>query len=335
MYSTTGLHARLCDPDHLDTAAAATTRGKRRRPDVAWFLFRREAALAALREDLLADRYRPAGFELLYVHEPKARVISRAPVLDRVVHTALVHLMEPVLTRSVLPESFACRRGLGTHRAVLRLLALVRRHRFAVHLDVRGYFPSIDLDLLRGLLRRRIRDERFLAVVDAVLEAGARVYATPRARAHARLSASWPPPGRGLPIGALTSQLFAAHVYLDALDHFVKRELKVPGYVRYVDDIFLFGDARGQLQRWREAVGRFLAESRHLELKYPHARVLSCRGHLDALGHRVTREGLGALPAARARLRRRVREHLRGEGAAHRVDLRRSLAASAGVMLFG
>ena len=245
MYSVKNLFPRLVAPEHLEEAAARTVRGKRRRPDVAWFLFRREEVLDDVRAQLAGGSYRPLGFEAVYLRDPKPRVIARAPIEDRIVHTALERLMGPVLTRSLRPEAFACRPGMGTHRAVIRAQELMRRHRFVVHLDVRRYFPSVDLRILRGLVARRVRDERFLAVVDAVLAAGAQVYRDPRVRRWAGLDADWPRPGCGLPVGALTSQLLAAHVYLDALDHHVKRVLHVPGYIRYVDDLLLFGDRRG------------------------------------------------------------------------------------------
>jgi len=329
------LFPRLCDPAYLDGAADATVRGKRRRRDVAWFLFRREDELARLRADLASGRYRPEGFELVYVRDPKPRLIARVPIADRVVHTALVRLMEPVFFSSLLPDAFACRPGYGTHRAVLRLLELMRRHRFAIHLDVRSYFPSIDIEILRRLLERHVRDQRFLAVVDRVLEASAGIYDGPDVRCRARLADDWPPPGRGLPIGSYTSQLFAAHVYLNRFDHFVKRELKVPGYLRYVDDIFCFGDRRADLRSWRREIAEWLHVERKLRLKHPEARVLSCRGHLDALGYRIARGELQALPRALLRLRRRAAaEVARPPWRPAAVDFGRSVAASAGIVLF-
>ncbi len=308
-------------------------RGKRRRGDVAWFLFRREAELERLRRELASGHYRPEGFELVQIRDPKPRLIARVPIAERVVHTALVMLMEPVFLRGATDDAFACRIGFGAHRAALRLLELMRRHRFVLHLDIRSYFPSIDLDILRGLLAYRIRDRPFLEVVDRVLEAGRGIYDEPAHRHLAGLDESWPPPGRGLPIGSYTSQLFAAQVYLNGLDHYVKRELKVPGYARYVDDMFCVGDARADLRAWRGAIAQWLREERHLRLKHPQARILSCRGHLDALGHRVRRQGLESLPRALRRLQRRAAAQIEARGAAQ-VDFRRSVEASAGVVVF-
>ncbi len=336
MRTARDLFSQLCDFDHLEHAADLTVRGKRRRPDVAWFLFCRDAEIARLQAELAMESYRPAGFELVRIRDPKPRLIARVPIADRVVHTALVELLEPVFLPSLLPEAYACRTGFGTHRAVLRLLELIRRHQFALHLDVKTYFPSIDLEILRSLLARRVRDHRFLEVVDRVLETGRGLYDSPHARALAGINHDWPPPGRGLPIGAYTSQLFAAHVYLHEFDHFVKRTLKIPGYARYVDDLFIFGDRRADLRRWRSEVASWLCERRSLRLKRPQARILSCRGHLDALGYRIRRDGVRALPRALRRIGLRVRTAMLPAPGNRPgdIDLGRSLAASSGVVLF-
>ncbi len=326
------LFTKLCDPDLLDLAADTTVRGKRRHGDIAWFLFRREDELERLCSELAEDRWRPEEVELILIRDPKLRLIARAPVADRVVHNALVLVMEPIFLPSLVDDAYACRKGYGTHRAVLRLLELIRSHRFVLHLDVKTYFPSVDLEILRGLLARRIRDTRFLVVVDRVLEAGASLYRSPHTRQRAGLSDAWPPPGRGLPIGASTSQLLAAQVYLDGFDHFVKRDLRIPGYVRYVDDMFAFGNRRADLRRWRTAIAEWLGKKRGLRLKHPEARILSCGGHLNALGYRISRNGLIALPRALRRLRRRLEaELIRPSG---RVDPHRSIAATAGTVLF-
>jgi hypothetical protein len=328
------LFARLCDPDQLAAVARQTVRGKRRRPDVAGFLFERERELRRIGDELSAGTWRPRPFTLLWFRDPKPRVIGRAPVADWIVHAAVAGLCETRFARSFSDIDFACRAGLGTHRAVLRLLRLQRRHRFALHLDIRSYFPSIDPDRVLAQLAARIRDRRFLAVVERILQSGRGLYDSMRARRHARMDADWPPRGRGLPIVAVTSQLFAAHVHLMHFDHFVKRELRVPGYVRYVDDLFLFGDRRAELRACREAVAAYLSERLDLRLKHPDARILAGAGHLDALGFRICRTGIEPLPAAWRRLRGRIGEHCRAERP-DRAELERSLASRGAHLFFG
>lgn len=112
--------------------------------------------------------------------------------------------------------------------------------------------------------------------------------------------------------------------------------MKVPGYLRHVDDLFLFADRRGDLERWRRELVAWLDRKRSLRLKHPDTRVLSCRSHLDALGYRVRRDGLIALPRALRRLRHRLaREPDRPPWHHPEVDLERSVASTASVVLFG
>lgn len=233
--------------------------------------------------------------------------------------------------RSLMPHDFAGRAGLGGHRAVLHMQRAMRRHRYALHLDVRAFFPSIDPARLAEIVAQRVRDARFMGVLRAVLAQGPPLYRRLGVRRAVGLTADWPPPGRGVPIGTSVSQYLAGHVYLLAFDHWLKRTLGVPTVCRYVDDIFCFGDRRADLRAWRAAIGEWLAIERGLRLKHPDAPVLSTRGHLDALGYRLTREGWAALPRARRRAARRVQDAMAGRAS---VDMRRSLAATVGVEIF-
>lgn len=139
-------------------------------------------------------------------------------------------------------------------------------------------------------------------------------------------------PGKGLPVGAYTSQVLASWLYLDALDHFVKRDLKIPGYVRYVDDLLLFADDAAVLADARQKVVTWLADERALSLKRPLAAVRSCRERVHALGFVIDRTGLAALP----RRRKKLREHLSNwvfTGEPGRPRVARSLAARIGGLL--
>jgi hypothetical protein len=330
------LFERLVDPVHLASAARRTFAGKRRLPDVAWAIFQKERLLARIEEQLRSGTWRPGPFDILLLRDPKPRVIARASVADRVVHGALSLLVEPVILRSCVEGDLACRPGGGTHRAWLRLWEGLRRHRFALHLDVRSYFPSIDPERVLQQLLRRVDDRRFLVVLAQVLERGRGLYDSPAARRHARMDPDWPPPGRGLPMGASTSQLLAAHLYLQGLDHFIKRRLKVPAYVRYVDDLFLFGDRRAELRSWRRAVKAYLENELDLRLKHPSARVLSCAGHLDALGVRIRRERIEVHPRTWRRFRGRAGGFVRGSGELRTATaFERSLRGTGGSLYFG
>lgn len=243
------------------------------------------------------------------------------------VHTAIVKLLEQPFLRSALPADMACRAGHGTHRAVLAARRFLGQHRFAMHLDVRAFFPSIEPAMALGLVQRRVHDRAFIDVLERVLDSGTGLVDRPGVREWLGLADSWPPPGIGLPVGAHTSQFLATHVVLQGLDHFVKRTLKVPGYVRFVDDLLLFGDRRGDLRSWRAAIGEWLWTERRLLLKHPHAPILSAHGHVDALGMRITRGGAIPLPRSERRFRARLALAARDQGF-RRGDVRGSIAAS-------
>lgn len=306
MRSVRGLFSRLHEPTHLWTCTREAARGKRQTAEVAWFLFRRETELRRIAEELSDGTWRPQGFNLHLIRDPKPRAIARAPFADRVVHTAIVKLLEPVFLVSAMPADMACREGFGTGRAVIAAQRYMRRHGFVLHLDIRAFFPSLDPTCVLDLVARRVRDPRLLDVLGRVLDSGRGIVDRPGVREWVGMPSDWPPPGVGLPIGAATSQFLATHVVLQALDHHIKRVLKVPGYVRFVDDLLIFGDHRSDLRAWRTAIADWLWTERRLRLKHPNARILSSHGHLDALGQRITRHETAALPRAARRFRARL-----------------------------
>ncbi len=131
--------------------------GKRFRPDVAAFLCDTETQLARLRLELIAGEYLPGPYHVFRIHEPKPRQISAAPFRDRVVHHALTGVLEPVFERRFHPASFACRKGLGTHAALRHVRSAAARYRYALKLDIRKYFPSIDHEVLVAQLERVVK----------------------------------------------------------------------------------------------------------------------------------------------------------------------------------
>lgn len=245
--------------ENLELAYRKARKGKRARDPVAAFEFDRERNLVELQEELRQKTYRPGPYHSFVIHEPKRRLISAAPFRDRVVHHALCNVIEPVFERRFISDSYANRVAKGTHRALDRCTYFARRYRYALPCDVRQFFPSIDHAILRGILARYLANPDVMWLVDRILESGVGVLAEEYRMAwfpgDDLLAAARP---RGLPIGNLTSQ-FWANCYLNVLDQFVKRELKCPAYLRYVDDMLFFADDKPQLSRWRAKVIDFLA----------------------------------------------------------------------------
>jgi len=262
-------------------------RGKRRRPDVAGFEFRYEEQLLQLREELREGSYQPGPYRRFAVTENgKRRVISAAPFRDRVVHHALCALLEPIWERRFIYDSYASRPGKGAHAALRRAQQFARSHRYALQLDVREFFPSIDHAILCGLIARQIADPRILTLIERILAGGGaelRDAYTPVYFPGDDLFAVTRP--RGLPIGNQTSQ-FWANLYLHPLDMFIKQELGCRAYLRYCDDLLLFAHDKPTLHRWREACIGFAATLR-LTLHTGRAQVVPVETGLPFLGWRV------------------------------------------------
>ena len=281
------LYPKIYAFDNLYRAFRKARRGgKRKKESVAAFELDLEANLWQLEEELRTGTYRPGPYRNFYVQERKRRLISAAPFRDRVVHHALCNVVQPIFERRFIGDSYACRVGKGTHRAVDRAQAFARRQRYVLQCDIRQFFPSVDHEILRSLLARPIADQRVLWLIDLILASGAHVLAgTHRMEWFPGddLFAVYRP--RGLPIGNLTSQHWA-NAYLDRLDHFAKEELRCRCYLRYCDDFLLFHDDKAQLWAWREAIIEFLAALR-LRLHEERAVVFPTRTGITWLGFRV------------------------------------------------
>ena len=303
-------------------------RGKRGRPEVAEFEFNLEENLFQLQEELRSRTYRPGAYRNFYIVERKLRLISAAPFRDRVVHHALCSVLDPIWERRFIYDTYACRPGKGTHRAVDRCQQFARRYEYVLQCDVHQFFPSIDYAILRAKLARLVVDPDVLWLIDTILASSAGVLAP-------MYQMEWFPGDdllatqrpRGLPVGNLTSQTWA-NIYLDSLDQFVKRDLKCPAYVRYCDDFLLFDDDKERLHAWKEQVEDHLAGLR-LALNWRRSVVYPTRTGIPFLGFRVfaTHRRLRAdnLAIARHRLRRNRDEYNAGRMTAQ--QFRQSLQA--------
>jgi len=280
------LYPSICTFENLYIAYRAARKGKRSKASVAAFEFNQEGELAQLQSDLRDKTYQPGPYSSFYVHDPKRRLISAAPFRDRVVHHALCQVIEPIFEARFSHDSYACRLGKGTHRALDRCQVFARRYPYVLQCDVKQFFPSIDHTMLRARLARWIVDPDALWLIDRILGSGVGVLAEAYAMEWFPgddLTAAWRP--RGLPIGNLTSQ-FWSNVYLDVLDQFVKRTLKTPAYVRYCDDFLLFASDKTQLHDWRQALIEMLAGLR-LRLHEARAQVFPVTEGIPFLGFRV------------------------------------------------
>ncbi len=307
------LFDEICSFENLLAAARRAERGKRMQSTVARFRTNIEAELLQVQRELREQTYTPGAYREKIITRPKERLISAAPFRDRVVHHALCRVVMPLFERKMIHDLYSNRAGKGTHAAIRRCQEFCRAHESVLKCDVRKFFPSMDHEILKGTIRRTIRCQETLALIDKVIDGSNRQEPVSNvfpgddiAAAAARRV--------GLPIGNLTSQWFGC-LYLDGFDHWVKEELRCPGYVRYVDDFLLFGDDKAQLAEWRAAIVAKLAELR-LHLNERKSRAFPTAQGITYLGQRIWR-GRRRLcrqnvADARRRLRWNTRQYKRG-----------------------
>ena len=279
-----GLWEHLVSFENLLAAAQKARKGKRFRPSVAQFEFNLERELWTLQEELLAKNYCPGPYRTFHVYEPKKRLISAAPYRDRVVHHALTSILEPIFERSLVFDTYACRKGKGTHAAVRRCQHYARRFQYVLKADIRKFFPSMDHEILKGLIARKIKDRDVLWLMRRIID-----QSNPQ-----ETIVQWFPGDdlftpsehrRGIPIGNQTSQFFA-NVYLDPLDHLVRDGLGMGGYVRYVDDFLVFSDDKKRLGELRRQIDEYLVRLR-IRLHPTKTVVFPTREGIRFLGYRV------------------------------------------------
>lgn len=254
------LFERIASFRNLWLAARRAARGKRAGAAVAAYLLDLEPNTLELMEELRAGAWAPAGYRTFRVTDPKERLICAAPFRDRVVHQALVQVLEPIFEPSFIQDSYACRRGKGTHRALGRVYFWAGSYPWCLKLDVEKYFPSVDHAILVDLVARKVRCARTLELMVRILRSWTSDEAPVR---------WWPGDDlleplarrRGLPIGNLTSQ-FLANVYLDPVDHRIKDGLRVRAYARYCDDLVVLGRSADELRRVRDEAAAALARLR-------------------------------------------------------------------------
>lgn len=308
------LWQEIVDFGNLLSAAKLAQKGKRFRHNVLAFNYNLERELFKLKEELESKTYRPGPYKTFEIVEPKRRMISAAPYRDRVVHHALCNIVVPIFERTFIHDSYANRIGFGTHRALRRFTDFARSSRYILQCDIKKYFPSIDHEILKLLVRHKIKCSDTLWLIDTIIDNSnpqqSVVEYFPGDDLLSPLSRR-----RGLPIGNLSSQFFA-NVYLNGLDHFVLEQLKVSKYVRYVDDFAFCSNDRLLLQDARLALEEYLVKLR-LKIHPIKSQLFETKEGANFLGFRVFPDTIRvrqeSLRRGRRRLRRLQKECTNGE----------------------
>lgn len=274
------LFSQITSWDNLLRAAQKASKGKRFDAAVTKFHIRFESELLQLQEDLQTQRYQPGTYKTFMIYDPKERMISAAPFRDRVVHHALCNIIEPIFEKTFIHDSYANRKGKGTHQAILRYQHYAKRYPYVLKSDIQKFFPSLDHVVLKQEIRWKISCPQTLWLIDLIID-----NSNKQEPVNDQFSTENPERRRGLPIGNLTSQ-FWANVYLNRFDHFVKEELKAPGYVRYVDDFVIFCVSKQELQIIKTLLFERI-QSLRLNL-HPHkTHIHICEHGVPFLGFRV------------------------------------------------
>lgn len=259
------LFSKIINPENLLTAFHQAEKQKRFRSYVLLFEENLGMNILNLHKALKEKTYQPGKYKFFKTFDPKERIIAAAPFVDRIVHHALHNIIEPILDKRFIYNSFACRKEKGTHRGVKRLQQLLRKKdaHYALKCDVSKYFPSINHKKISKIPDRIIRDKETMWLLKEIINS----YETGNEYNHLFLPDSHynTKKPRGIPVGNLTSQLLA-NIYLNELDQFVKQELKVKYYLRYVDDFLVLGPNKQYLHQLVPKIKHFLYDKFYLTL---------------------------------------------------------------------
>ncbi len=275
-------------------------RGKRKRKDIQFFERHLEDNVFQLQQDLRFFQYVHSPYDQFYVTDPKQRHISKAIVRDRLVHQIVYDVLTKVLDKKFIFHSFSSRLGKGTHLGVVCLHRMIKkvstngtRPCYALKMDIRRFFDSIDHGILKTLLRKNIKDETFLKITDTIIDS---FMTTPRFTGAV-----------GIPLGNVTSQLFA-NVYLNELDQFIKQELREKYYLRYCDDFIVLSNDKIHLEFLIISIREFLAKKLKLELHPKKVTIRKLSQGIDFVGYILFEKYVLMRTRSKQRLKRRLKE---------------------------
>jgi len=264
----------LISVENILSAWQEFKKGKRERVDVRKFEFNLMDNIFSLNNSLYNHTYKHGGYQAFKVCDPKPRNIHKASVRDRILHRAVYRILYPFFDRIFISDSFSCRNQKGTHRAVNRFRTFNYRVSkndtrtcWILKCDIKKFFASVDHKILLEILRSYIPNKEIIWILEEIIESFYSIKS-----------------GVGLPLGNLTSQLFA-NVYMDELDRFVKHELKVKYYIRYADDFVILSDNKLWLRSILSRIEKFLNDKLKLNLHSDKISIKTLNSGIDFLGY--------------------------------------------------
>ena len=242
------VYDKICDLDNIEEADNKARKCKRKQYGVIKHDKNRAEDNFDLFLDLSLENYKTSKYSTFKVYEPKERLIFRLPYYpDRITHHAIMNIMEPIWMKVFTKDTYSCIKGRGIHTLARQLKHDLQNDKegtkYCAKMDIKKFYPSIDHEILKMIIRKKIKDKKLLKLLDEIIDSA-----------------------DGVPIGNYLSQYFA-NLYLAYFDHWIKEVLKVKHYYRYADDIVLLSDDKDQLRRWVIAIRIYLKENLKLELK--------------------------------------------------------------------
>ena len=289
MKRAANLFESIVDFDNLYLAFWKARKGKNAKAEVRRFRENINEEILSLRDDLVSEAMRVGDYHYFEVHDPKRRQICAASFRERVLHHAIINVCGPYFEKFLIFDTYACIKNRGSHKAVKRAQFFSRRNKFYLKLDIVKYFHSIDRAVLITLIERIFKDKKLLRLFKKIIasfESG---------------------PGKGLPIGNLTSQYFANY-YLGYLDHFIKEQLCIKPYVRYMDDFIVWGNEKRVLKECYDKIKWFLAERLLLDINESKCLNYTSKG-ASFLGFRVFPDKVKLTKRSSSRFVRKFRNY--------------------------
>lgn len=288
------LYEEVCSIDNLEAAWKRVKLGKRYDKEVLDFGYNALDNIIGIHNDLAWKTYQVGAYREFTIKDPKERLIQYLPLRDRVVQQSLHQVIEPIFDKGFIFDSYACRKGKGTHRAMRRLQCFLNAARqkwpgveiYYLHCDIRKYFPHIDHEILYDEFCRKIKCRGTLSLIRAYIDSYLR--------------------NPGMPIGTLLSQL-SANIYMNIVDQFVKHDLCEPYYLRYMDNFIIIHHNKQHLQRVKEEIRGLLENRLRLELNPKSTMIGNSKDGIEFVGYKVFADHVRIKTQSIKRMKRRLK----------------------------
>lgn len=303
----------ICSFEWLLEAHRNARKGKRYRAEIMGFTSRLEDNLLNVQLHMIDGSYELGPYRKIWVYIPKKRLVMALDYPDRIAQWCLYLYLNPIYDKLFIEDSYACRKEKGSHRAATRLQYWMRQvdrkqgpSWYYLKLDISKYFYRVQHEKLLEILARRVKDPDMMAFIRRIVNSKAEPFGLPRGKKPDDTPAEEWLYDVGMPIGNLTSQLFA-NIYLNELDQFCKHTLKIHFYIRYMDDIIILGPDKWTLNRWKDEIERFLAQELFLDLNSK-TSIRPVRQGVEFVGVRIWPTHMKLRKSTVRRIKREVRK---------------------------